>query len=459
MIGSAALAAASGRPFAAESVSLSAVSRVIEVNGKAASVFGLVGPGGKPGLALAQNERFTVTLANRLKEETVVHWHGLTPPSAQDGVAHLSQAPIAPGASYSYDFDNRRTGTHWMHSHIGFQEQLLLAAPLIVRTREDLAKDEADHVVMIHDFTFRDPNEILAELKAGGGGHAAHHGVDHSNMGTEGMAAMLNDLAFDAYLANERTLADPQVVGVERGGTLRLRVINAAAASNMWIDLGPLEGELIAVDGNAIVAVRGGRFPLAIAQRADIRIAIPKEGGAWPVLFSPEGVKARTGIVIATKGATISKIGGEAAAVAPALDAAFEASLSAESPLGGADDVRREMLHLGGGGADYVWTLNGQADMHAKIFQVKPNRRIELAMMNMTNMAHPMHLHGHHFQVVGIGERRFAGAVRDTVLVPPMQTVTIAFDADNPGRWALHCHHLYHMNSGMMGAMVYEGAA
>jgi FtsP/CotA-like multicopper oxidase with cupredoxin domain len=346
-----------------------------------------------------------------------------------------------------------------MHSHLGLQEQLMLAAPLIVRSREDLARDEPDHVVMLHDFTFRDPAEILAELKAGGGEHARHQGMDHSNMDMSTMPGMLNDVAFDAYLANDRTLADPEIVRAEKGGTLRLRIINAAAASNMWIDLGALEGELIAVDGNSIEPLPGRRFPLSIAQRADIRIRIPKEDGAWPVLFRPEGVRAQTGIVIATNGAAIGKIAFEADTVAPALDPTFELSLRSATPIKSAAAPRRAMLHLGGGGTDYVWTLNGQSDMHASLLTVKPNERIELAMMNMTPMAHPMHLHGHHFQVVGIGEQRFAGAMRDTVLVPQMQAVTIAFDTDNPGRWALHCHHIYHMNSGMMGALVYEGAA
>ena len=75
---------------------------------------------------------------------------------------------------------------------------------------------------------------------------------------------------------------------------------------------------------------------------------------------------------------------------------------------------------------------------------------------NGSMMAHPMHLHGHHFQVVAINGNRFSGAVRDTVLVPPMQSVTIAVDAENPGKWAFHCHHLYHMVSGMMAFLEYE---
>jgi FtsP/CotA-like multicopper oxidase with cupredoxin domain len=70
-----------------------------------------------------------------------------------------------------------------------------------------------------------------------------------------------------------------------------------------------------------------------------------------------------------------------------------------------------------------------------------------------------MHLHGHYFKVVAIDGQRIRGAIRDTVLVPPGSAVTIMFDALNPGTWAFHCHHLYHMNAGMMGTIAYSSAA
>src|SRR5260370_8075394 len=74
---------------------------------------------------------------------------------------------------------------------------------------------------------------------------------------------------------------------------------------------------------------------------------------------------------------------------------------------------------------------------------VAAGQRVAIEMVNHSMMAHPMHLHGHAFQVVALNGAALAGAVRDTVLVPPMGSVTIAFDADNPGRWAFHCHNLY----------------
>ena len=428
-------------------VELKVASRIIEVNGRAAKVFEIVNSRGGRGLSLLLGERFQARVRNGLADETLLHWHGLNPPSAQDGVPMLSQAPLKPGEYFDYDFVNTRSGTHWMHSHLGLQEQLFLAAPLIVRETAEPLFEEQEHVVMLHDFSFRDPQEIMAELKGGGGGHAGH-----------AMAGMLNDITYDAYLANDRTLADPEVVRVEKGTQIRLRIINGAAATNMWIDLGALGGELIAVDGNAIFPIKGSLFPLAIAQRADIRVKLPDATGAWPILFRPEGMGARTGIYLASQGAGIAKLASEGD-VTQALDVAQEMRLRSVAELPPEPVTRTEILALTGGGSDYLWGLNGKSSMHDTIFTVREGERIEVIMQNQTGMAHPMHLHGHYFKVAAINNVAIEGALRDTVLVPPSTSVTIRFAADNPGNWAFHCHHLYHMNAGMMGAIRYSNAA
>lgn len=422
-------------------------SRIIEVNGRAAKVFGVVNGRGGNGLSLMLGERFRARVKNELNVETLLHWHGLNPPSAQDGVPMLSQPPLKPGESFYYDFANTRSGTHWMHSHFGLQEQQLLAAPLIVRETVEPLFDEQEHVALLHDFTFRDPLEIMAGLKSGGGGHAGR-----------AMAVMLNDIRFDAYLANDRTLADPEVVRVGKATQIRLRIINGSAASNMWIDLGAIQGELIAVDGNAVYPLKGSLFPLAIAQRADIRVKLPEGSGAWPILFRPEGLGARTGIYLATRGAEIARLSSEGE-IAPEVDLVQEMKLRSVAALPAEPVTRTEIVALTGGGADYLWGLNGKSSMHDTIFTVRENERIEIIVQNQTGMAHPMHLHGHYFKVVAINNVPIEGALRDTVLVPPSTSVTIRFAADNPGNWAFHCHHLYHMNAGMMGAIRYSSAA
>ena len=477
---------AGGSLLAAETTALEVTTRTIEVNGKAAKAYGLLNASGSPGLSFTQGDAFKVRLNNRLAEPTLVHWHGLTPPSAQDGVPVLSQDPIAAGASYDYDFPLKRSGTYWMHSHFSLaQTQRLLSAPLIIRTPEELKRDEQEVVVRLNDFTFRDPDEILAQLRAKSaaspgspaaskmgampmpGGGAMKMGSmpmpGGAPMKMEGsqkssgmaMAMDVNDIDFDAYLANDRTLSDPEVFRVERGGRVRLRIINMADSTNFIIDLGALDGELIAVDGEPNVPLRGPKFPLAMAQRMDIRVQLPASGGAFPILALREGATERTGFVLATKEANIAKISGIGPAKAGLVGLDLEAKLMGLEPLSARPADRTTEVLLGGDMENYIWTMNGEVYGKNKPIPVAAGERVELVMKNTTMMSHPMHLHGTVFEVVAIDGRRFQGARRDTVMVPAMTSVTIAFDADNPGKWAFHCHNGYHMEAGMMTSVEY----
>jgi FtsP/CotA-like multicopper oxidase with cupredoxin domain len=446
--------------------SLRVTRRVIEVNRRAANVFGLLQPNGEHGMVANAGDRFHLQLANELEEHTLVHWHGLTPPNGQDGVPDLSQPALKAGGTYEYDFQLARPGTNWMHSHVGLQEQELLAAPLIVRDPAEAHLDEQEVVILLHDFTFRDPAEIFAEL-TGGMSHM-HHArptsaghMDHPDAGggaSAGSWPHLNDIEFDAYLANDRTLADPEVVRVEPGGRVRLRIINGAAATNFWLDIGALPGELIAVDGHPVVPANGSRFPLAIAQRLDIRLQLPVGGGAYPILAVREGDTPRSGILLATAGAAIARIPDRAKAPAGPVDLALEQQLvAAGDPLGISESrpLRRHVLELTGSMMGFVWGFNGRRFGDAAPLPVRQGERVEVTLVNRTDMSHPIHLHGHPFQVTAIDGVARKGALRDTVLVPIGGSVRIAFNADNPGHWALHCHNLYHMAAGMMASVKY----
>jgi FtsP/CotA-like multicopper oxidase with cupredoxin domain len=456
--------------WAAPTTTVRVGTRVIEVKGRPATVFGLTQPNGSHGLVAQAGQRLRVNLENHLEEETLIHWHGLTPPWQQDGVPGLSQPPLAPGSSYDYDFPLTLPGTNWMHSHHGLQEQRLMAAPLIVRDPAEAGEDLQEVVVLFHDFTFRDPGEILAGLQGGGHGGMAgmpvpgmdsgggHGGMDHSAMGHGTMgapAAHLHDVDYDAFLANDRTLDDPEVFRIERGGRVRLRLINGATATNFWLDLDSLEGRLIAVDGMPVAPVTSRRFEFAIAQRLDIVLELPQSEGAWPVFAVREGERARTGFILATRDAPIGKISAEAGEPAAPVGLVLESRLRSAAPLPPRSPDRRHSLTITEA-PGYIWMLNGAAHGAHTPLQVREGERVEITFTDQTTMAHPMHLHGHHFQVVAINGRRFAGALRDTVLVPSGGSVTVAFDAANPGKWALHCHHLYHMAAGMMTTVEYR---
>ncbi len=251
-------AAAATEPHAA-GLRLTAGTRTLAVNGKPARVFGLVGPNGNPGITLSPGERFHVDLVNQAGTSTLVHWHGQLPPWRQDGFPWPQTPPIPEGETRSYDYAPI-AGTYWMHSHQGMQEQNLMTAPLIVRSAEDLRADRQEVVLMLHDFSFRTPDELLAGLTKSNGSQRAMpmSGMDNKmDMSSGGMGAMnmgpgiamdLNDIDYDAFLANDRTLADPEVIRTEPGGRVRLRLINAASSTQFWIDLGALSGTVVAVD-------------------------------------------------------------------------------------------------------------------------------------------------------------------------------------------------------------------
>lgn len=376
----------------------------------------------------------------------------------------LTQTEIPPGGSWEYRFP-LRAGTHWVPSHLGVQEQALLAAPMVVHTPEDLAADEQEIVLLLHDFSFRQAAEILAGRGGGAGGAPGGHGAHGGNAapaapaGHGGAATVhANDIEFDAYLANDRTLADPEVVAVERGGRVRLRIVNAAAATNFTIDLGSVTGSMIAVDGNPVTPVEGRRFPVAVAQRLDIRLAGLRGGTATPVLALREDGRERTGLLLASPGAAVRKLAALGGRPCQRLDLALERCLAAVDPPPVPHSLRVHAIALTlsevlGAYEEGFSVPGGEL---ARALTVRRGDRVELTFANPTSMAHQMHPHGHHFQVVGIDRAGFSGAMSDTVLVPAGGRLTVASDAGNPGLWALHCHHLYHMVSSMMATLAYE---
>jgi FtsP/CotA-like multicopper oxidase with cupredoxin domain len=355
-----------------------------------------------------------------------------------------------------------------MHSHHGLQEQRLMAAPLIVRTAEDERVDMQEVVVLLHDFTFRDPAEILAGLTGASmamdhGGHGMtgmdhgvmnHGAMDHGAMDHGGTGMDLNDVEYDAYLANDRTLVDPEVIRTERQGRVRLRLINGATSTAFHIDLGALTGRVVAVDGNPVQPLQGSRFPMTMGQRLDILVDLPAAGGAFPIMALREGDTARTGIILATPGAQITRIAPRGAAGVGPIGLDWEKQFRAVTGLAERNLDRRLEAVLTGTMAPYVWSINDQVFGHHQPFAVRLGERVAIDLVNRTGMAHPMHLHGHHFQVTGIDGEPVAGAIRDTVLVPIGGRVEITFDADNPGVWPLHCHNLLHMATGMMTEVV-----
>jgi FtsP/CotA-like multicopper oxidase with cupredoxin domain len=450
-------------PASTNAIHLQAVMRNLEVNGRAATLMGLEA-NGKQGLSLVVNQPFDVLLENKLPVPTAIHWHGLHPPNNQDGVPGLTQPVIAPNGTYRYGFPAQPTGTHWMHSHEELQEAFLLSAPLIIHDPSNEPADEQQIILFLGDFSFTPPAEILAGLRKPSVKGMAMGGSKFGGNSATPMAMAkpdANDVDYDAYLINDRTLADPEVVRVEKKRHVRLRIINGSSGTNFFVSLGDLKGELIATDGMPVNPVRGSSFPLAIAQRIDVRLQLPRDG-AFPILAFRENAIEQTGIILATPGAPVKKLPATNVVPAGLLTLELENQLVAAVPLAPKPIDQSYDLRLQGNMARYEWPINGivfdvahPRGQKAQV-RVKKGQRIALKFINETGMSHPMHLHGHSFQVMEINGKALSGALRDTILVPPRSTVTVAFDANNPGTWYLHCHILWHLAAGMAVLVQYE---
>jgi FtsP/CotA-like multicopper oxidase with cupredoxin domain len=442
----------------------------IDVDGKKGTAYAIRQPDGRVGFVGTKGRRFKVALHNQTQEPLTIHWHGLILPDGQDGVPYVTQAPIKPGEERRYDFPIVQAGTFWMHSHFGLQEQGMMTAPLILNDPVASARGVRDVVVMLNDFTFRKPADILAELrgqasqaKAGattkmpGGMEQATSGMAMGGKTSSMDKPDLSDVTYDALLSNRRTLADPEVVRVRPGQTVRLRLIAAGSGTNFFIDTGRLDAQAVAVDGEDIVPFAGRRFELAVAQRLDLRLRLPAGEGAYPILAQGEGTDLQTGLVLATPKARLPTLRQQAETVAGALTNAQERRLRAARSLPARPVDRSLQVALTGDMAKYLWGINGQLWPNITPLEVNQGERVELVFANQTGMAHPMHLHGHAFQVAEIDGQTFSGARRDTVLVMPRQTVKVQFDAAYPGYWMLHCHLLYHQAAGMQTVLKYTG--
>ena len=412
-----------------------------------------------PEIRVRQGDRLRIAVENALDEETTVHWHGLRVPNAMDGVPHLTQAPIAPDETFTYEFDAVDAGTFWYHPHQRSFEQVGrgLYGALIVEEANPPRVDR-ELVWVLDDWRLTQDAAISDDF---GGFH------DMSHAGRLGNTVTINGRV-------------PDALPVRAGERIRLRLINAANARIFALDFGDLAPQVIALDGQPVTphAAPGGRVVLGPAMRADLILDVTAAPGAtisvidrffaqdaytlvdltvaetplrdtapdWSMelpsnpLPEPDIARARRHEVTFTGG----MMGGMVER---------QMGLSGESGMGGMmGGGMMNRMHDGG-----IWFVNGVA---AEGHILDPMLTLErdashvIAMTNATAFHHPIHLHGHSFRVISRNGTPTAHREwQDTVLMAPRERVEIAFVADNSGDWMFHCHILEHQAGGMMGVI------
>lgn len=214
-----------------------------------------------PEIRVRQGDRLRVAVENALGEETTVHWHGVRVPNATDGVPHLTQAPIAPGETFTYEFDAIDAGTFWYHPHQRSFEQVRrgLYGPLIV--------EKADPVRVDRDITW-----VLSDWRLT---KTAEMRDDFGNR---------HDMMHNGRVGNTVTINGrvPDVFPVRKGERIRLRLINVANARIFGLDFGSHQPVVIALDGQPVEphAPEGGLVVLGPAMRADIILDMTANAGS-----------------------------------------------------------------------------------------------------------------------------------------------------------------------------------
>ncbi|HHL3492891.1 TPA: multicopper oxidase family protein [Legionella pneumophila] len=393
-----------------------------------------------------KGDMFHVLVENKSASPITLHWHGLIVPSDQDGVPNVSQILIQPGQNKLFNYRLLQAGTYWMHSHQKFQEQKQLSAPLIIYDNDDPYKDLQEVILFLEDFTYKDPQLIFDQLRN------AKMDMKKMDAGND-----LNDVTYDAFLANKKTLAAPDIISVQPLKKVRLRIINASSSTNFKIDTEKLSATLIAVDGENIEPIVDSSFPIGVGNRIDLIVEIPSEGGAFPIKALAEGTNKQTGLILKTDNTLTPTLSPNTNNKMGRVDYyQLEKKLKGKNILASKKINARLHYVLDGQMNGYIWTMNNESwpDVSPKVIHF--GDRVEMIYENKSSMSHPMHFHGHVFQVTEIDGQPLDGAMRDTVLVQPHSTVKVQFDALNPGIWANHCHNLYHLNAGMFTTFEYQ---
>lgn len=396
-------------------------------------------------------DRVRIALRNQLPEPTSVHWHGLAIRNDMDGVPGVTTPETPAGGSFDFDFVVPDAGTHWFHPHTGLQMDRGLYAPFIVDDPREPGAYDAEWIVVLDDWTDGvgpSPEQHLARLQADGG-DGGHGMMGMSGMGPDGVMDG-GDVTYPFFLVNGRTPNDPETFAAKPGARLRLRVINASADTIYTVALGGHRLMVTHTDGYAVQAVGTDALRIGMGERYDLLVTLGD--GVFPLVALPFGkdglarALVRTGSGEAPSTGTIPREAATTPLTVDALQAAPGTALPRRQP------ERTQELLLSGSMAPYEWTINGEPFKSAVPLTIREGELTRINIRNMSMMSHPVHTHGHTFQVGGAGG---TGPRKDTVLVPAMGALSIDLLADNPGAWMIHCHNIYHAEAGMMTHLEY----
>jgi FtsP/CotA-like multicopper oxidase with cupredoxin domain len=404
-----------------------------------------------PVLRARHGEPLHAMLQNGLGEHSSIHWHGVRVPNAMDGVPYLTQMPVLPGENFSYRFTPPDPGITIFHPHCNTVEQLGrgLGGVLIVEGDEAEPFDD-DVVCVLKDWRVDEAGNFLPLMTVDGAGGAGSFG---SLRTTNGLAA-------------------PEIE-IPAGANIRLRLVNLDLTRIGELGIEGAMAHVIAIDGNAVTPFPLETWRLGPAMRLDLALRTPMQGAsvtlfdyfaAEPVTlarliprgnarrndaFAPAPLRLSDFLEPVTQGAKLHSL--------RLATAAAPTSYTDIPPVVLPDGTRIDLLDSLCANPRTLWAIDGKTWPERQHANVPPpfarfarGDSVVLEFVNESKQPHPMHLHGHTFKVLSASRLRRPEHRADTVLVMPDERVRVAFVADNPGNWMIHCHIVEHQDTGMM---------
>ena len=471
-----------------------------------------------PTLKMREGDTVVIRVHNQMNESTSIHWHGLLVPFEMDGVPGISFDGIPANSTFTYKFKLIQSGTYWYHSHTGFQEQTGMRGAIVIEPKgRERHPIEEDHVILLSDWTHRDPHNLVKLLK---------QRADFDNYHLPDFKKLLSDIAatdlkaaFDkrkmwnqmrmmptdftdlsgektfTYLMNGKTTAANWTQIVKAGQPVKLRFINGSAQTIFDVRIPGLKMKVVATDGIDVSPVDIDDFRIGVAETYDVIVTptkdahtifaqnIDRSGYVATTLATKKGARPAIPAMDKIEWLTMADMMGAMGsngynAKHAKTEYDFKSDMRVDSPRMNLDDpginlrnidrkvlnysqlrsvgdeimaeqrkpTREIEIHLTGNMERYIWALDGVMFKDAAPVNIKPGERVRITLVNDTMMNHPMHLHGMWSDLrMPSGEFQVR---KHTIMVQPAQK--ISFDVTGEaGRWAWHCHLLYHMEAGM----------
>jgi len=493
-------AAEAARPHSRHTVtaSLTAQQTDIDLGGITARTlaYGNTIPG--PLIRANIGDELAITVTNRLDQPTSVHWHGIALRNDMDGVEPATPN-IPAGQDFTYRFSVPNAGTYWAHPHVGLEEDMGLYLPVIVDDPTGPGSYDAEWIVVMDDWTDgvgKSPQQLYDALTSqnkptkqnmpaapptttttpttsptkpttsnktttttptgttstsGATGMPGMPGMPGQVGNSDLLGGDAGDIAYPYYLINGRVPAAATTFSAKPGQRIRIRFINSGSDTAFRVALGGHSMTVTHTDGYPVVPTQVDALLIGMAERYDV--IVTAADGVFPLVASAEGKNAVARALLVTGSGSQPDPQFRPAELTKRVGTLEMFTATTSVNLGAAEPNLNLPVVLGGDMAKYVWTINGEVYSKTNPLHVRQGQRPTMTFDNPTMMYHPMHLHGHTFQVLKADGT--PGARKDTVIVLPKQKINAVLVADNPGLWMLHCHNTYHAYAGMQTRLDY----